>query len=67
MIITITLEPKPIDFCNPNPCVEGNCEGFRDHYFCYCYEGYSGKRCNEGMNYFFNTCTVECNCIFDFL
>ena len=61
IIIILTLEPKLIDFCNPNPCVEGTCESFRNHYLCYCYEGHSGKRCNEGMSYFFNTCIVPCH------
>ena len=37
-----------IDNCNPDPCVNGECDNTGDGYLCTCHPGWTGIHCEEG-------------------
>ena len=37
-----------LDFCDPNPCNNGNCTADSQGYNCTCNAGYTGRNCSEG-------------------
>ncbi|CAH1268436.1 EDIL3 [Branchiostoma lanceolatum] len=36
---------EAVDYCQPDPCVNGTCISGADNYACACYEGYEGEHC----------------------
>ena len=39
-----------IDSCVPDPCIHGECKIDESEFFCECYTGYSGLRCELGKS-----------------
>lgn len=39
-----------INYCNPNPCINGNCTQLIGSYGCVCPQGYAGSRCETYLN-----------------
>ena len=39
-----------INFCVPNPCVNGQCASQLSTYVCTCNTGYQGKNCDQAIN-----------------
>ena len=44
----VTCCPTVIDYCDPNPCVRGQCVAQDDTFHCECPNGYNGTHCELG-------------------
>lgn len=38
-----------IDYCDPDPCLNGTCRSLRSEFQCSCRSGFTGKVCDQGM------------------
>ena len=48
VFILFMLNPD-INECASNPCAYGDCDDRVDEYICYCFGGWEGPNCDQGI------------------
>ena len=48
-----------LDYCDPNPCINGSCQPSLNSYKCICKAGYSGSHCDQGYQDMLTYCTID--------